>query len=147
MLLESVFKSILNLTGNTPVLCAVQKLETEYSELHPLLGEVISAANELMGSDLVDSEDEGEEEAGENAVFKERATAERRYEALQEELRELREEVDAATAKYVNLKMLHLLMYNCMIFPQLSVAPNTLYLNTIVLQYLSTIILERETRH
>ena len=77
----------------------MQKLETEYSELHPLLGEVVSSANELVGSELVDSEDEGEEEVGEDEVFREKAAAEQRYQTLQEELRELREEVDAATAK------------------------------------------------
>ena len=47
----------------------------------------------------MDSEDEGEEEVGEDVVFREKAAAEQRYQTLQERLRELREEVDAATAK------------------------------------------------
>ena len=60
---------------------------------------MVSVANKLVGSELVDSKDEGEEEVGEDEVFRENAAAEQRYQTLQEELRDLRKEVDAATAK------------------------------------------------
>lgn len=60
---------------------------------------MVSSANEWVGLDPVDSEDEGEEEAGEDLLTGEKDAAQQRYDTLQEELRELREEVDAATAR------------------------------------------------
>ena len=55
--------------------------------------------SQLVGSELVESEDEGKEEAGKDEVFIEKATVEQRYQTLQEEPTELREQVEATTTK------------------------------------------------
>lgn len=73
-------------------------LESSSSELSSLCDSVQTATNEWTLLDPVDSDDEGDMENGDVCV-KERNSAYNRYEAIQEQMRLLRCEIDFSLAE------------------------------------------------